>query len=382
MRKVLIVFLTAKCLLVQSQKINRKALVQRHNVVVTNADTLSALTVGNGSFAFTVDITGLQTFTKDYERGVPLGTESEWGWHSFIDTAGYKREEALKTYHLNTRDIKYSVQWNSPERNKASANWYRQNPHRLQLGNIGFELIKKNGSRATLHDIKNIKQELDLWTGEIKSRFIVDGTPVYVSTFCDGLKDAIGVKVSSPLIKEGRLKIKLVFPYPTGGWSDVGTNYKNAGKHISVPVISNDDGAVILHQLDTTKYYVGLHWKGKGTIAQQQPHNFIITPNKGKSSLELCVGFNLEKDFSSLPFYASIKNSSEEHWKIFWNSGGAIDFAGSSDKRAFELERRIILSQYLMKVQEAGSYPPQETGLTYNSWFGKPHLEMNWWHAV
>ncbi|MEO6453714.1 MAG: hypothetical protein ABIN97_06585, partial [Ginsengibacter sp.] len=83
MRKVLIVFLTAKCLFVQSQKINRKALVQRHNVVVTNADTLSALTVGNGSFAFTVDITGLQTFTKDYERGVPLGTESEWGWHSF-----------------------------------------------------------------------------------------------------------------------------------------------------------------------------------------------------------------------------------------------------------------------------------------------------------
>jgi hypothetical protein len=26
--------------------------------------------------------------------------------------------------------------------------------------------------------------------------------------------------------------------------------------------------------------------------------------------------------------------------------------------------------------------PPQETGLTYNSWFGRPHLEMTWWHAV
>ena len=26
--------------------------------------------------------------------------------------------------------------------------------------------------------------------------------------------------------------------------------------------------------------------------------------------------------------------------------------------------------------------PPQETGLTYNSWYGKPHLEMHWWHAV
>lgn len=35
-----------------------------------------------------------------------------------------------------------------------------------------------------------------------------------------------------------------------------------------------------------------------------------------------------------------------------------------------------------MKVQEAGNYPSQETGLTYNSWFGKPHLEMTWWHAA
>ena len=30
----------------------------------------------------------------------------------------------------------------------------------------------------------------------------------------------------------------------------------------------------------------------------------------------------------------------------------------------------------------SGTYPPAETGLTYNSWFGKFHLEMHWWHAV
>ena len=27
-------------------------------------------------------------------------------------------------------------------------------------------------------------------------------------------------------------------------------------------------------------------------------------------------------------------------------------------------------------------YPPQETGLTCNSWNGKFHLEMHWWHAA
>ena len=30
----------------------------------------------------------------------------------------------------------------------------------------------------------------------------------------------------------------------------------------------------------------------------------------------------------------------------------------------------------------ANALPPQETGLTYNSWFGRPHLEMTWWHMV
>lgn len=45
-----------------AQTINRQALVQRHNVIVTTADTLSSLTVGNGRFAFTVDVTGLQSF--------------------------------------------------------------------------------------------------------------------------------------------------------------------------------------------------------------------------------------------------------------------------------------------------------------------------------
>ena len=51
--------------------------------------------------------------------------------------------------------------------------------------------------------------------------------------------------------------------------------------------------------------------------------------------------------------------------------------AGSSDCRAAELERRIVLSQYLTAIQCAGSMPPQETGLTVNSWYGKFHLEMH-----
>lgn len=382
MRKTLFLLsLFLSSLILLAQKIDRKALVTRHNVIVTKADSLSALTVGNGKFAFTVDVTGLQSFPLEYQKGITLGTQSEWGWHSFIDTVGYGREEALKTYHVNGRDITYVTQHNDPPRKKEVANWFRQNPHRLQLGNVGFELLKKDGTLATLNDIQNIHQQLNLWTGEVTSQFTLDGDIVNVSTVCDAKLDVIGVKVASPLIGKQRLRVKVLFPYPTGAWTDEGTNYASADRHHSSLSQPKNDYALLEHRLDATQYYVGVKWKGNATVHEKERHKFLLTPS-GENSFEFTVSFlQPRKQFAELQ-YNQVRLSSEIGWHLFWQNGGAIDFSGSTDKRASELERRIILSQYLMKAQEAGYYPPQETGLTYNSWFGKPHLEMTWWHAA
>jgi len=67
-------------------------------------------------------------------------------------------------------------------------------------------------------------------------------------------------------------------------------------------------------------------------------------------------------------------------WERYWNNGGIVDFSESTDSRAAELERRIVLSQYLIAIQSRGHLPPAETGLTCNSWYGKFHLEMHYWH--
>jgi hypothetical protein len=66
----------------ESSSIDRAALVSRHNPVLQQLDPLSALTVGNGEFAFTADVTGLQTFLAEYENAMPLCTMSQWGWHT------------------------------------------------------------------------------------------------------------------------------------------------------------------------------------------------------------------------------------------------------------------------------------------------------------
>ncbi len=77
-----------------------------------------------------------------------------------------------------------------------------------------------------------------------------------------------------------------------------------------------------------------------------------------------------------------MKAAARAHWNRFWSTGGAIDLSNSADPRWKELERRIVLSQYLTAIQCAGRFPPQESGLTFNSWEGKFHLEMHWWHAA
>lgn len=380
--KMVFIFLFGIILVAPAQKINRQALVQRHNVIIKQFDSLSSLSVGNGKFAFTVDATGLQTFPEKYEKGVPLGTQSEWGWDSFKDTVGYKFEESLKEYTLNNRKITYSVQWSQPKRNKDATNWFRQNVHRLQLGNIGFELKKKDGSLAIINDIKNIHQELNLWTGEIKSTFSLDGELVEVLTISHQSSDLISTHVKSNLIREGRLKIRIRFPYPTGDWSDVGDNWGKDENHSTKIISSNNYSAVICHQLSSAKYYTTLSWNEKGEIMQKKAHYFIISPNAKTETFELSCLFSPQQEPIILPSFKQVQTNSIQKWNEFWTSGGAVDLLGSTDPRAHELERRIVLSQYLTKIQCAGSYPPQETGLTYNSWYGKPHLEMHWWHGV
>lgn len=364
-----------------AQRIDREALVKRHNLVVTKAESLSSLTVGNGKFAFTVDVTGLQSFPAFYDHGIPLGTESEWGWHSFSNVNHYKYEESLKTFHLNGKDINYSVQWNEPDRNRDAANWFRQNPHRLQLANIGLEIKKQDGSLAEIQDLNGIYQQLNLWTGEIHSVFSVENSPVEVTTCCHQQQDAIAVQIKSELLRRERLQIRIRFPYPTGDWSDVGDNWVNEDKHFSSFTLGTNS-VVIDRVLDSAKYWLIAKWSQRAFFQKKLRHYFLITPSPGSNEFEIVFRFSQSRNNQPLPTFLQTEAENIVEWRQFWQSGGAIDFSGSTDPRANELERRVILSQYLLRIQEAGSFPPQETGLTYNSWYGKPHLEMHWWHAV
>ena len=71
----------------------------------------------------------------------------------------------------------------------------------------------------------------------------------------------------------------------------------------------------------------------------------------------------LGRSHPSVLSVGEITASSTEAWEGYWSNSGFVDVVtGSTDERADELQRRIILSRYLMRVNEAGDYPPQEVG--------------------
>ncbi len=353
-----------------SDTIDREALVKRNNPHVVTVDTLASLTVGNGEFAYTVDVTGLQTFPELYRNGVPLGTQSQWGWHSFPNPDNLRHEETLKSYDFGHGHPElYSTQLKEPERGKSASDWYRVNPHRLHLGIIGFDGVKKS-------QISNIDQTLDMWSGTVTSDFKVDSRPVKVMTACHPGRDMISAEITSA----AHLPVVFRMPYPTGAHADDACDWTRDSLHITEVVRSGSNSALLRHTLDDTSYYINVSWTGNVTPEVKGRNEWVLRPSSDTWSFT--AEFTPAESAAGVTVAADVRKESTRYWDYFWRSGGVVDFSKCTDPRAAELERRVVLSQYLLATQCAGSTPPQETGLTYNSWFGKFHLEMIWWHQA
>lgn len=357
-----------------SNKINRYELVTRHNPQLPAPDPKSPFTVGNGEFAFTADITGLQTFLEDYEY-FPLCTMSQWGWHSFPVERDYSKLR-LKQYDTYGRKVGYAADDKDQE---ALFKNLRENPHRLNLCNIRMSL-ENNDRTAGVRDLRNTKQTLDLWKGLLISDFIVFDQAVHVETCSDPELDAVSAKVESGLAASGKLQIVIAFPY--GSPEKNASDWVHDEAHSSKIVFSDEQRVIIERKLDNDLYYTNLVFGPDTEFQQTACHRFVLTAVNNSSEISFTCCFTREFPLAAPFDYITTKSRSASHWEHYWNSGGAVQLIRSTDSRAPELERRIILSQYLTAVQCSGTTPPAETGLTCNSWYGKFHLEMHYWHAA
>lgn len=356
-------------------KINRKKLLKKHNPVLTEVDVETPLTVGNGELAFTADITGMQTFYETYNT-VPLCTMSQWGWHAkpvSEERYGYTLSDLVMTeYGRKGRTISY------PKRrqpgNEEVYDWLRENPHRLNLSRIGLTLGKEEITSSMIH---SIHQELHLYEGILESSFAIGKDACKVETACDNAgNQVLAFRLTGQALRNKNLEVKIDFPYGSPHIS--GSDWESKDRHETKSLKAEKGRLILKRTLDRDIYYVGI--ATNGTVEQNlEEHRLYIIPKE--EVLEITVSF-----LNSPPevfFHAEhVFENSRDGWNHFWEDGGIIRLNKSKDQRAFELERRILLSQYLMAVNSSGSSPPQETGLTCNSWYGKMHLEMYLWHCA
>ncbi len=448
---------SADAALGQSARIDRKALVGRHNVRRTSSNPRSPLQVGNGKFAFGADITGLQTF-------VPFNTLSAWGWHYAPLPTGTAVAEFKGTMvDTHGRMVRYPIP--NPDQPELS-HWLYSNPNRINLGRIGLRLLKADAAEASEADLTDCVQTLDLWHGTLNSQFTLDGHPVQVQTGCHPVLDAVVVRIVSPLVDSGKLTAFLDFPMDDGTeFTDYVGSYDNSDSHQTDATVKNSRRVDITHTQDDSRYYTSINLDSDGTVilpesssnqaltitsasygsgalvtdvtgllqkaqvgnslsiavtndtmggdpALHQVKSLHVTYTLGTethqadvaengqltlpdgsgrhryqivgkgSALAFICAFSPKPLPSVLPTVEESLTAASEHWPAFWNAGGAIDFSGSTDPRWQELERRVVLSQYLMAVNEAADLPPQESGLVNNGWHGKFHMEMYLWHAA
>ena len=379
MKKIVIIFsllvVFGSSYLLGNCKIYRKVLVSRHNITQTQVDKLSPLSVGNGRFCYTADITGMQTFPRLYREGIPLATMSEWGWHSFPNSENYQLSDVFKYVDAYEKKVPY------PIGSSAGYEYLRANPHQMGLALIG--LCRVNGDSLSFRELSEMSQHLDVWEGVLSSRFKVRGSLVSVTTLCHPQRDELVYRLQSSLFAEKELGVRIVFPFPSVSFGKEPAVWNHGEGHQTDILQKNRDEWLIKHRVDDFVYYCRVRTSVEARLEKGKCHDYYLTSLSGDDELVLFVEFFRDKSSQiEGEDYATIVQKNRQAWEAFWMSGGAVDLSESKDPRWKELERRIVLSQYLTAIQSRQQYPPQETGLTCNSWYGKFHLEMHWWHSV
>ncbi len=362
--------------------IDRRAVVRRHNPVLIGPDPRSPLSVGNGELTYTADITGFQNFGGE----VPLCTMTQWGFHSY--PSSLSREERYRRlrrrmYQTGSRWVGYMSDSSGQEELFREL---RVSPHRANLVRISLVEAGTDGARLLLRECEGFRQRLDLWEGAIDSTFTCKGGSVRTAVVCHPRRDALAFTIEIPENENRRMEVELAFPYPSPQIDGSDWSADADGRHETQVYRTAIKGVYAIgRRVDDFVYTLVVRLGPFGYIRETGPHRCVVGSRSVTTAFtaEFLPGSPpMELPVDVAPDWDRCRHDAADHWESFWSTGAFIDLGGSSDDRAEELERRIILSRYLTAIQCAGSLPPQETGLTCNSWYGKFHLEMHPWHAL
>ncbi|KAF1938054.1 hypothetical protein EJ02DRAFT_505641 [Clathrospora elynae] len=332
-------------------KIDRKSIVQQYNLRLNQSHPYSPVQVGNGNYAFGVDVTGLQTF-------LPHNTLSSWGWHN----------SSLPSTPNQTYPSDYTG---------IGCQWLIANPHRINLGRVGLWFGDIAGANVTEYILDDKEQVLDLCEGVITSLFSINDAEVHVTTVASPETDTVAVQISSTLVRTAGLGLFFDFPYVTGNnkFDAPFVGLFNATANHSTTIKYSNRGASITHTLDATVYVAEIAWEGYARISRlhESEHKYILATGQNSETLSFTITYAPQLNASTWKF-ETIKKQAAAWWPDYWSTGGFISLPASCNSSANEIQRRTVL--------HPPPPPTQESGLVNNEWYGKFHMEMVFWHIA
>lgn len=304
----------------------KKSDIIKYNLKFNHIDSKNPVTIGNGDFAITLDQTGTQSLYEIY-KDIPLSTMSNKNWF-------YKDKKDIKPSYV---DGKAYMLFNLDNDPNYQIN--RQYPFKYSFMQI---LLYDNDKLIDINNIKDVKQELDLYKGIVTSSFNYKEKINKTISFIYQDHNEFNFKLQSD-----NLNLALKFNYPS---------YTKNGYRLDIlpNVLVKEDRITLLYDDKNS-----LSFKLKSSSNYQIVENTLIFDDNN-------VSFSLALD--------EIKEGKllDEFWKC--DNGIIIDNE--------ELVKKMVLSKYLLHVNSTGIYPPQESGLTYNCWNSKFHLEMHLIHSL
>lgn len=304
----------------------KKSDIIKYNLKFNHIDSKNPVTIGNGDFAITLDQTGTQSLYEIY-KDIPLSTMSNKNWF-------YKDKKDIKPSYV---DGKAYMLFNLDNDPNYQTN--RQYPFKYSFMQI---LLYDNDKLIDINNIKDVEQELDLYKGIVTSSFNYKEKNNKTTSFIYQDHNEFNFKLQSD-----NLNLALKFNYPS--------YTKNGYRQDILPnVLVKEDRITLLYDDKNS-----LSFKLKSSSKYQIVENTLIFDDNN-------VSFSLALD--------EIKEGKflDEFWKC--DNGIIIDNE--------ELVKKMVLSKYLLHVNSTGIYPPQESGLTYNCWNSKFHLEMHLIHSL
>ena len=336
--------------------IDRHALVTRHNVELTRFDPESPLSVGNGEFAFTVDVTG--------PADLPGGVRPD---HPARHAVAVGLAHVAQPRRLEHRPVRlHGVRQPRPHgrlrghsrRAHAGDQLAARQPappapraHRLPADARGRLRGGARRSHRRPADARPLErrhhQPLPLRRRTGRGG---DGVPSRARRgracgWCRRLSGPGGSRSSSG--------------FPTARGRRRRRTGRSPDAHRTVLTQPGPDEARFARTLDADALpRVGPMVAGRNAD-RDGPHAYVLDGRTGAAgSLGLTVAFTPAPVAEPLPAFDETRAARRAaHWNRFWSTGGAIDLSGSTDPRWRELERRIVLSQYLTAIQCAGRYP-------------------------